>query len=40
MPAVRRVAAGMVAEGALVATQRGRPVDPAEARGPIRLAQP
>ena len=40
MPAVRRVAAGMVAEGALVATQRGRPVDPTRARGPIRLGPP
>lgn len=40
MPAVRRVAAAMQAEGALRATQRGAPADPAAARGPIRLALP
>ncbi|MHA6344563.1 DUF3253 domain-containing protein [Roseivivax sp. CAU 1761] len=34
MPEMRRVAAGLP----LVATQRGRPVDPETARGPIRLA--
>jgi hypothetical protein len=33
MPEVRRVAAGLP----LVATQRGQPVDPRTARGPIRL---
>ena len=38
MPAIRRVAAEMVAEGALQATQRGRKVDLAIARGPIRLS--
>lgn len=37
MPEVRRVAAGLAAEGRLVATQKGAPVDPATARGPIRL---
>lgn len=35
MPEVRRVAAGLP----LIATQRGATVDPATARGPIRLAQ-
>ena len=34
LPDVRRVAAGMAE---IVATQRGRPVDPMAARGPIRL---
>lgn len=38
MPAVREVAARLGAAGALVATQRGQPVDPLLARGPIRLA--
>lgn len=33
MPHVRRVAAGLP----LVATQKGMPVDPMRARGPIRL---
>lgn len=33
MPAVRRVAAGLP----LLATQKGAPVDPVSARGPIRL---
>lgn len=33
MPEVRRVAAALP----LVATQKGRPVDPLTARGPIRL---
>ena len=36
MPEIRRVAAGL----GLVATQRGRPVDPVSARGPIRLCLP
>lgn len=40
MPAVRRVAAALAAEGLLAATARGRPVDPATARGPIRLRLP
>jgi hypothetical protein len=30
-------AAGLAAEGRLVVTQKGLPVDPATARGPIRL---
>lgn len=34
MPEVRRVAAGLP----LRATQRGKPVDPLSARGPIRLS--
>ncbi|MBF9030235.1 DUF3253 domain-containing protein [Rhodobacterales bacterium HKCCE3408] len=34
MPEIRRVAATLP----LVATQRGRPVDPLSARGPIRLS--
>jgi hypothetical protein len=38
MPEVRRVAAALVSEGHLVATQGGRAVEPATARGPIRLA--
>lgn len=37
MPAVRRVAAAMQAEGAIRATQKGAPADPVTARGPIRL---
>lgn len=35
MPAIRRVAAKLPG---IVATQRGSPVDPTTARGPIRLA--
>ena len=38
MPAVRAVAADLVARQRIVATQRGQPVDPLAARGPIRLA--
>lgn len=34
---VRVAAALLVAEGRLVATQKGAPVDPVTARGPIRL---
>jgi hypothetical protein len=37
MPEVRRVAAVLAAEGRLQATQKGRPVHPTAARGPIRL---
>lgn len=37
MPRVRDVAAGLAAAGRLAATQRGVAVDPATARGPIRL---
>ena len=40
MPEVRRVASRLGAEGRLSATQRGAPVDPATARGPIRLRAP
>ncbi len=41
MPAVRRVAARMAAEGRLRVTQRGLPVAEAEhAGGPIRLGRP
>lgn len=40
MPEIRRVAAALQAEGRLMATQRGVPVQIATARGPIRLAQP
>jgi hypothetical protein len=36
MPEVRRVAATLP----LVATQKGHPVDPLTAKGPIRLGQP
>lgn len=39
MPAVRAVAAELAAEGAICVTQRGRPVDANDARGPIRLGQ-
>lgn len=38
MPEVRRVAGRLVEEERLVATQRGCPVEPTEAKGPIRLA--
>lgn len=37
MPEVRRVAARLQAEGWVQATQKGAPVDPLTARGPIRL---
>lgn len=37
MPAVRRVAGLLVAEQRITVTQRGKPVDPEEARGPIRI---
>ena len=40
MPEVRRVAAALVAEGALRVTQHGDDVDPLAARGPIRLGRP
>ncbi len=40
MPEIRRVAGRLVAEGALVATQRGTRIDPVSARGPIRLGLP
>ncbi|HEX4871610.1 MAG TPA: DUF3253 domain-containing protein [Nevskiaceae bacterium] len=37
MPAVRRAAAELIAEGRIEATQGGQPVDLRSARGPIRL---
>jgi hypothetical protein len=40
MPAVRAIAARLVAQGKLRCTQRGRPADPLTARGPVRLARP
>jgi hypothetical protein len=42
MPAVRAVAAGLIADGALEATQRGVPLtcSVVAARGPIRLRAP
>ncbi len=39
MPAVRTVAAGLVREGRLRCTRRGREVDPESGGGPIRLAR-
>lgn len=38
MPLVREAAAEMAAEGLVIATQRGEPVDAVAARGPIRLS--
>ncbi|MFM2398421.1 MAG: hypothetical protein RL341_578 [Pseudomonadota bacterium] len=40
VPHVRTVAAQLVRAGTLEVTQRGEPVDPAAARGPIRLRLP
>lgn len=40
MPAVRTAAARLREAGLLVVTQRGRPVDPLAAKGPIRLGLP
>lgn len=40
LPEVRRVAADLQRRGDLQAYQRGRPVDPASARGAIRLGLP
>ena len=37
MPAVRGVAAALQGSGAIVVTQKGQPVDPLTAKGPIRL---
>lgn len=37
MPRVRQVAAALQAEGRVLAMQKGAPVDPLTARGPIRL---
>jgi len=40
MPAVRERAAAMAAAGRLRITQKGMPVDPGSARGPVRLGLP
>jgi hypothetical protein len=40
MPAVRAEAARLAAEGRIAVTQKGRPVDPETARGPVRLGLP
>ncbi len=40
MPAVRAEAARLAAEGRIAVTQKGRRVDPATARGPVRLGPP
>jgi hypothetical protein len=40
MPAVREAAASLQAQGLIAVTQRGRPVDPLAAKGPIRLGLP
>lgn len=39
MPHIREVAAKLVADGELVVTQRGKPVDALTARGAVRLAR-
>ncbi|MEU1463813.1 DUF3253 domain-containing protein [Streptomyces sp. NPDC005727] len=40
MEPVRRAAARLAARGEVEITQRGAPVDPAPARGPIRIRRP
>ncbi len=40
MPRVRTVAAALAARGQVVISQRGIPVDPDSARGPIRIGRP
>lgn len=40
MPDARRVASGMVDDRRIEMTQRGEVVDPATARGPVRLRYP
>lgn len=40
MPDVRRVAGRLVADGRIEMTQGGEVVDPATARGPVRLRHP
>jgi hypothetical protein len=40
MPLVREAAASLCADGRIAVTQRGAPVDPLAARGPIRLGLP
>ncbi len=39
LPAVRRVAAGLVREGLLICTRRGVEVNPEAPGGPVRLAR-
>ncbi len=39
MPDVRRIAGQLAQEGRIAVTHRGAPVDPAAARGPIRLGR-
>ena len=38
MTPIRRAAGALMREGHLIATQKGHPVDPETAKGPIRLA--
>jgi Protein of unknown function (DUF3253) len=38
MPAIRRVAVGMMKQGRVVITRKGRPVDPDDFRGVYRIA--
>ncbi|MEU7408907.1 DUF3253 domain-containing protein [Streptomyces sp. NPDC042638] len=40
MEPVRRAAARLAAEGRVEITQHGDPVDPARARGPVRIRRP
>ena len=40
MPDVRAAAADLAGQGRLIVMQKGHPVDPATAKGPIRLALP
>lgn len=40
LPDIRRVAAALQIEGAIVVTQKGREVSMGEVRGPVRLRQP
>lgn len=40
MEPVRRAAARLAARGQVEVTQHGRPVDPAGARGPVRIRRP
>ena len=40
MPRIRAAASRLVAEGRVVATRKGAPVDPAAPGGPIRLRRP
>lgn len=40
MPAIREAAARLLADGSITVTQKGMPVHPLEAKGPIRLGLP